>query len=65
MSIKNLNLQGQKEELALLYQVERCTSQGAKRDFCKQINIPWKEYLRFCRKWRVVLTKYREENSDA
>jgi len=56
-----LEQKGQKEELALLYLLEQSPSKGAKRDKCKELNIPWDEYLRLCRKWSRVLERYRKE----
>jgi hypothetical protein len=56
----SLDEKDRKAEFALLVKLEEFPSQGAKRDFCKEIGCPWDEYLRLKRKWRVPLERYRK-----
>jgi hypothetical protein len=61
MKVIDLDARDRKAELTLLVKMEELTSAGAKRDFAKEIGIEWDEYLRLCRKYRVVLDRYRKQ----
>lgn len=64
IDLTKLDEEERDQDLALLYHCETLNSQGAKRDFCKSINCPWDEYLRLCRKYRIVLDIYRKQEAD-
>ena len=53
-----------KAEMTLLLKLEELTSQGAKRDFCHELNVPWDEYLHLKRKYRFVMERFRKEKED-
>ena len=61
MDLIQLEDKAKREELALLYALEKIPSAGGKRDFCKEIDCPWDEYLRLLRKWSRVLDRWRKE----
>lgn len=60
-----LDEKAQKEELTILSILEQLSSQGEKRQFCEDHNLPWEEFLRLQRKWKVVLARYREEKENS
>jgi hypothetical protein len=64
MDLIQLEDKAKREELALLYVLEQIPSAGGKRDKCKELNVPWDEYLRLSRKWRLVIERYRKEKGD-
>ena len=50
-----------KADMAMLVQMEKIPSAGGKREFADHIGLPWEEYLRIARKYRVVLDRMRKE----
>lgn len=62
--INNRQQKDQQADLTLLLKLEELFSQGAKRDFCKEIGIEWDEYLHLKRKYRFVMERYRKEKKD-
>ena len=61
----NLDEKDRKAELALLVKMDKLTSQGAKREFATEIDLPWEEYLRLKRKWKRVLERYYKDKAKA
>jgi len=54
----------QKAELILLLELDKLTSQGAKREFCANLDIEWEEYLHLKRKYRFVMERYKKEKEN-
>ena len=48
--------EAQKAELTLLLELEKLTSQGAKKEFCLKLGVPWGEYNHLKRKYRFILS---------
>lgn len=53
----NQDAEDNKAELALLLVLHR-KSRGEQRQICKDVDIPWNEFLRLNRKWKRVLARW-------
>lgn len=50
-----------KADMTMLAQMEKIPSAGGKREFADHIGLPWEEYLRIARKYRMVIDRMRKE----